>query len=103
MIGRGTGVDDAGLRRKVDAVRRALARQRRRPADGSPCWPQLGGFEIAGLAGVVLGAAAARVPVVVDGFIAGAAALVATRIAPAAARLPDRVAPLGRGRATAWC
>jgi nicotinate-nucleotide--dimethylbenzimidazole phosphoribosyltransferase len=45
----------------------------------------LGGFEIAGLAGVVLGAAAARIPVVVDGFIAGAAALAATRIAPAAA------------------
>jgi nicotinate-nucleotide--dimethylbenzimidazole phosphoribosyltransferase len=84
VIGRGTGVDDAGLRRKVDAVRRALAANAVDASDGIGVLAALGGFEIAGLAGVVLGAAAARVPIVVDGFIAGAAALAATRIAPAA-------------------
>jgi nicotinate-nucleotide--dimethylbenzimidazole phosphoribosyltransferase len=83
VIGRGTGVDDAGLHRKRDAVRRALAVNPADPSDGLAALAQLGGFEIAGLAGVVLGAAAARLPVVVDGFIAGAAALAATRIAPA--------------------
>ncbi len=85
VTGRGTGVDDAGMRRKVDAVRRALAINDADPSDGVGVLAALGGFEIAGLAGVVLGAAAARVPIVVDGFIAGAAALAATRIAPAAA------------------
>jgi len=83
--GRGTGVDDAGLRRKIDVVRRALALHRPDPADGVGTLAQLGGFEIAGLAGVVLGGVAARVPVVIDGFICSAAALAATRIAPAAA------------------
>ncbi len=85
VVGRGTGLDDDGLHRKIEVVRRALALHR--PDDGDPVGTlaQLGGFEIAGLAGVVLGAAAARVPVVVDGFICGAAALTATRIAPAAA------------------
>jgi nicotinate-nucleotide--dimethylbenzimidazole phosphoribosyltransferase len=84
VCGRGTGVDDDGLRRKIDVVRRALALHRPDASDGVGTLAQLGGFEIAGLAGVVLGAAAARVPVVVDGFICGAAALAATRIAPAA-------------------
>jgi nicotinate-nucleotide--dimethylbenzimidazole phosphoribosyltransferase len=82
VVGRGTGVDEAGLRRKADAVRRALAVNRPDPADGLDVLTKLGGFEIAGLAGVVLGAAASRCPVIVDGFISGAAALVATRLAP---------------------
>jgi nicotinate-nucleotide--dimethylbenzimidazole phosphoribosyltransferase len=85
IVGRGTGVDDEGLRRKIDVVRRALALHHPDAADAVGTLAQLGGFEIAGLAGVVLGAAAARVPVVVDGFICGAAALTATRIAPAVA------------------
>ena len=85
VVGRGTGVDDEGLRRKIGVVKRALALHRPDPADPVGTLAQLGGFEIAGLAGVVLGAAAARVPVVVDGFICGAAALAAARIAPAAA------------------
>jgi nicotinate-nucleotide--dimethylbenzimidazole phosphoribosyltransferase len=85
VVGRGTGVDEQGLRRKIDVVRRALALHHPDPADGVGTLAQLGGFEIAGLAGVVLGAVAARVPVVVDGFICGAAALAATRIAPIAA------------------
>lgn len=85
VTGRGTGVDDAGLRRKLAAVRAGLALHRPDPRDPLGLLAALGGFEIAGLCGVVLGAAAARVPIVVDGFIAGAAALVAARLAPAAA------------------
>ena len=85
VAGRGTGIDDEGLRRKIAAVRRGLDLNRPDPADGAGALAKVGGFEIAGLAGVVLGAAAARVPVVMDGFIASVAALAATRIAPAAA------------------
>ena len=85
VVGRGTGLDDDGLHRKTEVVRRALALHRPDPADAVGTLAQLGGFEIAGLAGVVLGAIAARIPVIVDGFICGAAALTAARIAPAAA------------------
>ena len=85
VVGRGTGIDDDGLHRKIDVVRRALALHRPDAADAVGTLAQLGGYEIAGLAGVVLGAVAARVPVIADGFICGAAALAAARIAPAAA------------------
>jgi len=84
VTGRGTGVDDAGWRRKVEVVRGAIAHNRPDPANALDVLAKLGGFEIAGLAGVVVGAAAERVPVLVDGFIASAAALVAVRLAPAA-------------------
>jgi nicotinate-nucleotide--dimethylbenzimidazole phosphoribosyltransferase len=84
VVGRGTGVDDAGLRAKVDAVRRALAVNAPDPADPAAVLAALGGFELGVLAGLALGAAAARVPVVLDGVVVGAAALVAARIAPAA-------------------
>lgn len=85
VCGRGTGVDDAGLVRKVDAVTRALAANARAVEDGDPIGvlAAVGGFEIGVLAGVVLGAAALRIPVVLDGFITSAAALVAARLAPA--------------------
>jgi nicotinate-nucleotide--dimethylbenzimidazole phosphoribosyltransferase len=86
VTGRGTGIDDAAHRRKVDVVRRALSVNRVDAADPLGALAALGGFEIAGLAGVVLGAAARRIPVVVDGFIASAAALAAARLAPRAAR-----------------
>lgn len=93
LVGRGTGIDDAGFERKVAAVKRALELNRPDPKDGLGTLAKLGGFEIAGLAGVVLGAAASRVPVIVDGLIATAAALVAVRIAPAAkgALLPSHL------------
>lgn len=81
--GRGTGVDDAGLARKVATVRAALAANAGRLSDPVGVLAALGGYEIATLAGVALGAAAARVPVVLDGFITGAAALVASRLAAA--------------------
>ena len=85
VTGRGTGIDDATFRRKVDVVRRGLDVNRPDGADAVDALAKVGGFEIAGLAGVTLGAAAARVPVVVDGFIASVAALAAMRIAPNAA------------------
>jgi nicotinate-nucleotide--dimethylbenzimidazole phosphoribosyltransferase len=84
VTGRGTGVDDAALARKVDVVRRALEVNRPDARDGLDVLAKVGGFEIGGLAGVILAGAARRVPVVLDGFIAGAAALVATTLAPAA-------------------
>ncbi|MGH7322952.1 MAG: nicotinate-nucleotide--dimethylbenzimidazole phosphoribosyltransferase [Candidatus Rokuibacteriota bacterium] len=80
VTGRGTGVDDATWTRKVDAVRRALATNRPDPRDPLGVLAAVGGLEIAGLVGVVLAGAARRVPVVLDGFIATSAALVAVRL-----------------------
>ena len=77
VCGRGTGLDDAGLERKIDVVGRALALNAADPADPLEALALLGGYEIAFLTGVVLGCAAERRPVVLDGFITGAAALVA--------------------------
>jgi nicotinate-nucleotide--dimethylbenzimidazole phosphoribosyltransferase len=81
VTGRGTGVDDATVARKVAVVTEALSQ---RPATGDPVQvlASVGGFEHAGLVGYLLGAAARRVPVVLDGVIAGAAALVAAALAP---------------------
>ena len=80
VVGRGTGVDDDGLRRKVTVVSGAVARL------GSSDWrsiaSELGGFEIVGLAGALLAAAQRRIPVLLDGFIVAAAALLAAAIAP---------------------
>jgi len=82
VTGRGTGVDDGTWRRKIEVVRRALAVNRPDPGDALDVLAKVGGFEIGGLAGVVLAGAARRVPVALDGFIAAAAALVATTLAP---------------------
>jgi len=82
LAGRGTGVDDAGLSRKIAVVERALEVNRPNRADPVDVLAKVGGFEIAGLAGVMLGAAARGVPVVIDGFISGAAALIAAGLAP---------------------
>jgi nicotinate-nucleotide--dimethylbenzimidazole phosphoribosyltransferase len=82
IAGRGTGVDDDGLRRKVDAIGRALQVNDPDPRDGLDVLAKVGGFEIGGLAGVILGAAAHRRPVVVDGFISTAAAMIAVTLAP---------------------
>lgn len=84
IAGRGTGVDDEGLKRKVGAIERALAFNKPDPKDGLDVLAKVGGFEIGGLAGVILGAAANSKPVIVDGFISTAAAMVAVAIAPAA-------------------
>jgi nicotinate-nucleotide--dimethylbenzimidazole phosphoribosyltransferase len=84
VTGRGTGVDDAAWRAKVDVVRRALAVNAPDAADGVDVVAKVGGFEIAGLVGVILAGAAHRVPVALDGFIASAAAVAALTLAPAA-------------------
>jgi nicotinate-nucleotide--dimethylbenzimidazole phosphoribosyltransferase len=80
--GRGTGLDDAGLARKIEVIRRALALH---PLTNDPIktLANLGGFEIAAITGLILGAASRRHVVVLDGFITGAAAIVARAIAPA--------------------
>jgi nicotinate-nucleotide--dimethylbenzimidazole phosphoribosyltransferase len=83
VTGRGTGVDDAGLERKVAVVERGLAVNTPNPNDGLDVLGDVGGFEIGGLAGVMIGAAARRVPIVIDGFISGAAALIAHTLTPA--------------------
>jgi nicotinate-nucleotide--dimethylbenzimidazole phosphoribosyltransferase len=82
VAGRGTGVDDEGLKRKIAAIERALSVNRPDPGDGLDVLSKVGGFEIGGLAGVMLGAAAQRKPVMVDGFISTAAAMIAVAIAP---------------------
>lgn len=82
VTGRGTGIDDATLARKTDVVRRALALHAPDPDDGLGVLAAVGGLEHAALVGFVLGAAAARVPILLDGVIAGAAALVAVALAP---------------------
>ena len=82
VTGPGTGVDAAGRWRKLDAIRRALDVNQPDPADALDTLAKVGGFEIAGLVGVILAGAAYRVPVVLDGFIAGAAALTAVRLKP---------------------
>ena len=82
IAGRGAGVDDAGLRRKIDAIERALAVNKPDPGDGLDVLAKVGGFEIGGLTGVMLGAAMHRKPVMVDGFISTAAAMIAVTVAP---------------------
>ena len=82
VVGRGTGVDDAGLARKKEVVRLALEVNRGASGDPLGALAALGGFEIAGLVGVILEAASRRRPVLLDGFISTAAALVAAALAP---------------------
>jgi nicotinate-nucleotide--dimethylbenzimidazole phosphoribosyltransferase len=82
VTGRGTGVDDARLAHKAKVIQRSLAVNRPDAGDALDVLSKVGGFEIGGLAGVMLGAAAHHVPVVIDGFISGAAALIATGLCP---------------------
>ena len=86
VTGRGTGIDDATHAHKVQVVATALERHAAVIADGDPIevLAALGGLEHAALAGFILGAAERRVPVILDGVIAGAAALIAAALAPAA-------------------
>jgi nicotinate-nucleotide--dimethylbenzimidazole phosphoribosyltransferase len=81
-VGAGTGLDDAGIARKIDVVKRAIQLHRPDPSDGVAVIAALGGFEIGAMAGFLLGASATRLPVVLDGFISCSAALVARAINP---------------------
>ena len=93
--GRGTGRNDEELERKIDVVARALEVNRPDPDDGLDVLAKVGGFEIGVLAGVVLGAALARRPVVLDGFISGAAGLIALQPLRRCQGLCDCRAPVG--------
>ena len=82
VTGRGTGISDEQLAHKIEVVKRALAVNRPDPKQPLDVLAKIGGFEIGGLVGVMLAAAAYRIPIVLDGFISGAAALIAVALAP---------------------
>ncbi len=86
VTGRGTGLDDRGLERKVEVIRKALEVNRPHPSDPLGILAGVGGLEIGAIAGVMLAAAAARRPVLVDGFISSAGALIAAGLHPMASR-----------------
>jgi nicotinate-nucleotide--dimethylbenzimidazole phosphoribosyltransferase len=82
VTGRGTGIDDASHAHKIDVIQRTLDLHRLDSTNAMEVLVKVGGLEIGGLAGLMLGAAEARIPVVLDGFIAGAAALIAVGLQP---------------------
>jgi len=84
IAGYGTGVDEAGLKRKISIIARALEVNQPNAKDALDVLAKVGGFEIGGLAGVMLASAANRKPVLVDGFISTAAAMLAVTLAPKA-------------------
>ncbi len=82
VTGHGTGISDEQLAHKIQVIEQALARHVPNPGDPLDALMKVGGLEIAGLVGVIVAAASRRVPVVIDGFISGAAALVAVELNP---------------------
>ncbi len=84
LTGRGTGIDDDTLRNKIKVIKRGLEINDPDPEDALDILSKVGGFEIGGLAGLVIGAAANGIPVVCDGLISTAGALIACELAPAA-------------------
>lgn len=83
VTGRGAGLSDAGLQRKITAIKSAIAVNQPNPNDPIDVLSKVGGLDLAGLAGVFLGGAYHKIPVLVDGVISMAAALIAVRICPA--------------------
>lgn len=82
VTGRGAGLDRAGLNRKIEVIKRALAVNQPDPRDPMELLSCLGGFDIAGMAGLFLGGAIYHMPIIIDGLISAAAAVLAARIAP---------------------
>lgn len=82
ITGRGTGVDDKRLINKIATVNKAIKLNKPDPGDSIDVLSRVGGFEIGGLAGIILAAASKKIPVVIDGFISGAAGLIACGITP---------------------
>jgi nicotinate-nucleotide--dimethylbenzimidazole phosphoribosyltransferase len=82
VVGRGTGIDDATLGRKIAAIEKGLELNRPDPNDPLDVLAKVGGLEIGAMTGVILAAAAFHVPMLLDGFISGAAALLAQRFSP---------------------
>ena len=84
VTGRGTGIDDKGLKNKIELIEKGLALNKPEREDALDVLSKVGGFEIGGLAGVILGGAMRKIPVVIDGFISTAAALIAVNLEPKA-------------------
>lgn len=84
LTGRGTGLDDAALAHKIEVIERGLALNKPDPADPIDVLAKVGGLEIGGIAGLVIGAAGSGIPVICDGLISTAGALIACELAPAA-------------------
>lgn len=82
LTGRGAGVDDNGLKNKIDIIKKAIKVNQPNQKDAIDVLSKVGGFEIGGLAGIILASASKKVPVVIDGFISSAAALVAYKLEP---------------------
>jgi len=82
VTGRGTGVDDKGWEKKVKVIQKALELNRPNPKDAIDVLSKVGGLEIGGITGVILAGARHQIPVVLDGFISGAAALIAAALSP---------------------
>jgi nicotinate-nucleotide--dimethylbenzimidazole phosphoribosyltransferase len=86
IVGRGTGIDDDGIIRKISAIKKAIELNQPDKSDGLDVLQKVGGYEIGGLAGVILAAARNRVPVLIDGFISTSAALIAYLLNPVSAQ-----------------
>ncbi len=82
VTGYGTGIDDKSFNNKVRIIKKAIRLNKPDPKDGIDVLSKVGGFEIGGIAGIIIGCASLKVPVVIDGFISGAGALIAELIAP---------------------
>jgi nicotinate-nucleotide--dimethylbenzimidazole phosphoribosyltransferase len=82
VTGRGTGISDEILKNKIKVIKEAIAKRNPKQKDGIDILSKFGGFEIGGMAGIILGCAANKIPVVIDGFISGASALIAYLIEP---------------------
>jgi nicotinate-nucleotide--dimethylbenzimidazole phosphoribosyltransferase len=82
VTGYGTGIDDRCLENKINVIKKAISVNKPDAADGIDVLSKVGGFEIGGIAGIILGCASGRTPVVIDGFISGAGALIAASISP---------------------
>ena len=84
VTGRGTGIDDSTLTKKISIIIKGIDLHKPDPDDPIDILAKVGGFEIGGIAGLILGAAAQKIPVVVDGFISGAGAALALKMSPSA-------------------
>ena len=82
MTGRGAGLSSEGLNRKITAIKKAVALHKPNPEDGIDVVSKVGGFDIAGIAGLFIGGAVYKVPIVIDGVISAVGALVAVTICP---------------------
>ncbi|MHC4488445.1 MAG: nicotinate-nucleotide--dimethylbenzimidazole phosphoribosyltransferase, partial [Planctomycetota bacterium] len=82
VTGRGTGINDDALRSKIEVIKKVIEINKPDPKDPIDVLSKVGGFEIGGLVGVILAGASRRIPIVIDGFISGAAALIAYHLEP---------------------